>query len=362
LSNRLLWKLLFENILVILFVILVVWMAIDYLAADYFVQLMEKYKISPEPAHEMFVSSVHRYLIWASLAAMLLALILGFAMMKRILDPLTRMTDTTREIAAGNYAVKIPVKSTDEVGQLAAAFNRMSQSLQEIEKLRKTMLIDVTHELRTPLTNIQGYLEGLVDGVVTPTRENFELLHSETMRLVKLVEDILQLASADAAKGNLRPRQFGIFELVTSIYESFRKDFENKQITVQIAGPDSENTLWADPDKIEQVIRNLMQNALQYTPGGGHFSVRIQPVSDQINVIFTNDGQEISTEDLPFIFERFYRGEKSRSRDLGGAGIGLAIVRELVVAHGGNIGADVSKQQITIWFSLPRSIQRIETG
>lgn len=358
LSTRLLWKLLLVNILVIAFVIMIVWISIDYLAADYFVQLMEKYNISPGPAHKMFVSAVHRYLVWSSIAAILLTLVLSFVMMKRILGPLTRMTEITHEIAAGNYAVAIPVKSKDEVGRLAAAFNQMSQSLQKIEKLRKTMMIDVTHELKTPLTNIQGYLEGLIDGVVVPSKQNFELLHGETMRLVQLIEDILQLARADAAKSDLRLQQFDITNHIHQVYESFRREFDSKPITVEINGPRANIWVWADPEQIVRVLRNLMQNALRYTPRGGHFNIRIQPAQKQIKVVFSNTGQEIDTEDLPFIFERFYRSEKSRSREHGGAGLGLAIVKELIEAHGGKSGAEVGNQQTSIWFTLPKPPDR----
>ena len=164
--NRLIWKLLGINILIIGVVIIIVWLSIDYLAAGYFMTLMEKYHISPTSSHEMFVGAVHRYLIWASLGALVLAVALSFLIMKRILHPLTQMNEITRKIASGNYSASVPVKSHDEVGQLALAFNRMAESLQKIEQLRKTMMIDVAHELRTPLTNIRGYIEAFTDGIV----------------------------------------------------------------------------------------------------------------------------------------------------------------------------------------------------
>jgi signal transduction histidine kinase len=164
-TKSLLWKLLGINILTIGFVIVIMWLAIDYLAADYFMVLMKKYNISPTETHQMFLDAVHRYLIWASLGALVLVLILSFLLMKKVLGPLTRMTDITGKIASGDYSDKVSITSRDEVGQLAVAFNRMADSLQKIERLRKTMVIDVAHELRTPLTNIQGYLEALTDGV-----------------------------------------------------------------------------------------------------------------------------------------------------------------------------------------------------
>jgi signal transduction histidine kinase len=138
-------------------------------------------------------------LIWASLAAVILAAVLSFVMMRKVLGPLTRMTATTRQIAAGNFSVRVPAGTEDEVGQLARAFNRMAESLEKIENLRRNLMIDVAHELRTPLTNIRGYLEALDDGVLPPAKETFSLLLDETLRLIQLAEDVLDLARADAA-------------------------------------------------------------------------------------------------------------------------------------------------------------------
>ena len=203
-KRHLIVKLLAINLVVIGFVIVVVWLSINTLAAGYFVTLMEKYNISPEPAHAMFVSSIHRYLIWASLGAVVLSVVLSFLMMRKVLAPLTRMTAITKEIASGNFAVRVPTYSEDEVGQLARAFNQMAASLDQIQTLRRNLIIDVAHELRTPLTNIRGYLEALIDGVIPPSAETFGMLQEETLRLVSLTEDVLQLARADAARNDLQ--------------------------------------------------------------------------------------------------------------------------------------------------------------
>jgi signal transduction histidine kinase len=352
-TRSLLWKLLGINILVIVFVIIIVWLAINTLAADYFVTLMEKYNISPTSSHEMFVSSVHRYLIWASLAAILLAVALSFLLVKRVLGPLTRMMSITREIASGDYSGRVPVATRDEVGQLAGAFNSMAESLQRIEQLRKTMTVNVAHELRTPLTNMQGYLEALVDGVVAPSRETFELLHGETMRLVHLVEDILRLAKADAARVDLQKIEIRMSKLIDQTLDSFRFQFIAKKINVETRLLKENDQLHADPDKLSQVLMNLLQNAWQYTPGGGSFRIDMESLPGELKVLFANTGGEFSEKDLPFIFERFYRGEKSRSREHGGAGIGLAIVKELIEAHNGHVGAEMSNGEIRIWFTLP---------
>jgi len=351
--KSLLWKLLGINILIIGFVIVIVWLAIDYLAARYFVILMKQYNISPVSIHEMFVHSVHRYLIWATLAAILLALSLSFLLMKRVLGPLSQMTEITRKIASGDYSNTVPIYSQDEVGQLAAAFNRMADSLQAIESLRKAMTINVAHELRTPLTNIQGYLEGLLDGVVPPSRENFELLHAETLRLVDLVENILRLAKADASRRDLQKTEIHVAALIEQMLDSFRPQLDARKITVLPRFIGAEAVLQGDSDKLSQVVGNLLENAVQYTDMGGTLRIFTQPAGKGIKVVFANSSGELSEEDLPFIFERFYRGEKSRSRAHGGAGIGLAIVKELVEAHNGTVGADIAHGETRVWFSLP---------
>ena len=352
-TRSLLWKLLGINLLVILFVIVIVWLAVNTLAAGYFVTLMQKYNISPTASHHMFVSSVHRYLLWASLAAVLLASVLSFLLVKRVLGPLTQMTNIARKIASGDYSGRVPTTTRDEVGQLAAAFNRMTESLQHIENLRKTMVINVAHELRTPLTNVQGYLEALIDGVVTPSRETLALLQEETMRLVRLVEDILRLARADAARTDLHKIEIRMSALITQGIDSLRRQFEAKRLDVKTQFLEEADQLPADPDKLSQVVSNLLQNAWQYTPAGGTVRISMELVPGELKVVFANTGGELAEKDLPFIFERFYRGEKSRSREHGGAGIGLAIVKELIEAHSGRVGAGIFNDEISIWFTLP---------
>ena len=155
-KRYLIFKLLAINLVIIAFVMVVIWVSIDTLSVSYFMTLMEKYHISPEPAHEMFVSSIHRSLIWASLSAAVLAVSLSFIMTRKVLSPLTRMTTITKEIASGNFTARVPATTGDEVGQLAQAFDRMAESLDKLEKLRRSLMIDVAHELRTPWTNMRG--------------------------------------------------------------------------------------------------------------------------------------------------------------------------------------------------------------
>lgn len=347
-------KLLLVNILIIGFVITFVWFSVDYLAEGYFDALMAKYHISPTESHEMFVESVHTYLIWASLADVLLAVALSFFLLRRLLRPLTQMTHISQRIASGDYSGKVPIRSRDEIGRLAEAFNRMAESLHAIEQLRKTMMVDVAHELRTPLTNVKGYLEALTEGVVPASRETFELLQEETERLVQLAEDVLRLAKADAARADLHKVNTELVGLIAQTLATFRPRFNAKDICVQTDLPTDQHVVSIDPDKLTQVVANLLQNAVQYTPPGGTVRIRVEYEPAEVTAIFSNPAGDLAEEDLPFIFERFYRGDKSRSRQHGGAGIGLAIVKELVEAHNGTVGAKLANNDLHVWFSIPR--------
>jgi signal transduction histidine kinase len=319
--RRLLWKLLLVNVVpVIAVIVLTVWLAIDHLAADYFMVLMDRYMVSPTETHRMFLEAVHRYLVWASLAALVLAFLLSYLLTRRVLRPLSQMAAATRQVAAGNFSSRVEAASGDEIGDLGAAFNRMADSLERLERLRKTMVADVAHELRTPLTNLRGYLEGLSDSVIPPSKATFEMLQAEVLRLVHLVDDLGQLARAEAARAFLDRRELSLPETVGQVLALYRPNFESRK----------------------------------YTPAGGRVTITADPVPDGVRVLFANSGPGIAEEDLPFVFERFFRGDRSRSREAGGAGIGLAIVKELIEAHGGRVGAESAGGETRVWFVLPR--------
>jgi two-component system, OmpR family, sensor histidine kinase BaeS len=352
-NSRFLWKLWSINALTILLAFFIVWMAIDYFAADYFMVLMDKYNVSPKDVHTMFLEATHRALIAAVAGALMLAGLLSFLLTKRVLEPLTQMGRSAKRIMAGDYTTRVRVSSHDEVGRLGEAFNQMSASLERVDTLRKKIVIDIAHELRTPLTNIRGYLEALTSGVVSPSRATFVSLHEETLRLNDLAEQLLQLARADAASMNLQRTPVVIPHVIDQALELFKVDFQSRKIHVEKELNAIHEPIQADSDKLMQVIRNLLANASQYTPEGGTLRITADRTGSAPRIVFTNGGEPIDEQDLPYIFERFYRGEKSRSREYGGAGIGLAIVKELVEAHGGKVGAESNTEETRIWFSLP---------
>ncbi|MDA0999353.1 MAG: ATP-binding protein [bacterium] len=352
-KNRLLWKLLGINIPVIATVILVVWLAIDILAANYFSELMEKYHIAPVESHGMFVESIRRYLIQGSVIALGLSVVLSYFLTRAVLRPLLRISEITERLASGNYSARTGIATDDEIGRLGRAFDQMADNLEKIEHLRKTMIVDIAHELRTPLTNIRGYLEGLSDGVVSPSRETFEMLEQEILRLVRLVNDLQQLTRADAAGAFLNREEVHLPELVDQVLDLYRFDFQSRNISVGKKFSDEARCVKADRDKLMQALSNLIQNASKYTPIGGAIEISADVVADGIMLAFANTGGGIAEEELPFIFERFYRADKSRSRESGGAGLGLAIVKSLIEAHGGSVGAACDRDKIRIWLTLP---------
>ena len=351
--QHLLWKLLLVNGIPVVTIILVIWLALDHLATGNFPDPAGNNPVPPTDIHQTFVTAIHHTLILASLAALLLGFVLSYLLTRRVLKPLSQMNAATRAVAAGNFSSRVEVTTGDEVGQLGTSFNHMADSLERIEQLRKNMVADVAHELRTPLTNLRGYLEALNDHVLIPSPETLHMLLGETLRLVKLVDNLQQLARADAARTSLHRQQLVISEQLQEMLALYRPSIEEKRIEVATDFPAEADTVLADRDKFLQTVRNLLDNCVKYTPHGGQVAISSKRHADGLQVLFCNSGPEISSDDLPFIFERFFRTDRSRSRNAGGSGLGLAITRELIEAHGGRVGADSKDGRTCIWFILP---------
>ncbi|SDP45069.1 sensor histidine kinase [Desulforhopalus singaporensis] len=353
-QESLLVKLLLVTLVPAITIILVIWLAIDKQAAGYFMALMKKYEISPTEIHQMFLSSIHFSLIWASLVALVLSFVLSFLLIRRVLKPLSQMTTITDQVADGNFSTRVDITTRDEVGRLGISFNHMADSLARIEQLRRNMVADVAHELRTPLTNLRGYLEALNDGVLEPSPKTLGILEEETMRLVKLVENLQRLARADAARYYLDLEIISIAKEIDYLLTLYRTTLHSKDISLTTSFPAAADTVKVDRDKFLQAVSNLLDNCLKYTPQNGRIDISSRRTSGAVEISICNTGPEISADDLPFIFERFFRTDRSRSRDGGGAGIGLAITRELIEAHGGRVFADSSNGRTCISLHLPR--------
>jgi two-component system sensor histidine kinase BaeS len=352
--QRLLWKLLVGHIVPIFAIFtLVVWQAVDRRAAEYYTELGERFHVSPADAHGRFLEAIHQHMFWGVFAALTFTLLFTYLLTSWVLRPLLQITAITKKVADGNYSERVKAVSRYEGGQLADAFNHMAENLEMVERLRKNMVADISHELRTPLTNLRGYLEGLSDSVIPPTRETFQMLEQEVLRLVNLVDDLQQLARADAAKAFLDRQELSLHELLRQIMDLYRPNFQDKGIDVQWQLDPGSDLVTADRDKLLQAIRNLADNAWKYTPRGGIVTIAALRTADGITTVFTNSGAVIAEYDIPFLFERFFRADRSRSRDAGGAGIGLAIVKELIEAHGGTVGAESDENGTRVWFNLP---------
>ena len=301
-----------------------------------------------------FTQSVNRSLLLATLAAGALALVLTLVLSRSILAPVSALRAAARRMQDGDLSQRVVVRERGELGELAQAFNAMADSLQRMEGLRRKMVSDVAHELRTPLSNIRGHLEALQDGVLQPGPHVIASLHEEAMLLNRLVDDLQELALAEAGQLRLEPRPLALEPLVKQALTNLRPHAETHQLqlTSQLS-PD----LWAvlaDPDRLAQVLRNLLENAIAHTPSGGRIAVKAWNSGRFVEVRVEDNGRGIEPQHLPYIFERFYRADPSRSRATGGAGLGLAIVKQLVEAMGGQVRA-ISRpgQGTAIMFTLP---------
>lgn len=350
--RSLLWKLLGINLLVVGVAVAVAALAIGQLADTIFTNLMKEFHIQVDVMHRLFVAAMTRSLVLASLVAGVAGLILSLVLFRRVVRPLGGMMTMAERIAAGEYAARADVASPDEIGRLADSLNRMAEALQTLERLRKDLVADVAHELRTPLANLQGYLEAMRDGVTRASVETIGSLHEEVIRLVRLVEALHELSLFDARLPRLRLEAVDLGTLVRRLVDLRHGEFTARSIAVesQVA---VNGMARADPDLLSQALHNLIDNALKYTPEGGKVTVDVAPDGAALRVAVANTGEGIAPDDLPFIFERFYRGEKSRSRESGGAGIGLAIVKEVARVHGGQVGARSEGGRTILWLTLP---------
>ncbi len=308
-----------------------------------------------------FRSGVNEALIIATVSAILAALAASVWMSRRVVAPLQELTQASLRIAAGHFDQRVTVRSSgsdqrDELAQLAQAFNQMAEHLENTEQMRSQLLGDVSHELRTPLTTIKGSMEALVDGVLPATPATFEQIEQEADRLQRLVNDLQELSRVEAGAYELRRQSIQIADLLQSAAENVDTQFQQKGVALIQQVPPDLPVIHGDLDRLLQVLINLLSNACQYTPTGGEVRLLAKAQKDEVVIAVMDNGIGIPPEHLPHLFTRFYRVDKSRSRqEGGGSGIGLTIARHLVEAHGGRIWAEsagVGKGS-TITFALP---------
>jgi signal transduction histidine kinase len=287
-----------------------------------------------------FNTSVNRSLIIAIALAGMVGLLLTYLLSRSILKPVDELINAARAMEKGDLSQRVSVRSKGELGELAHAFNAMAEGLTRLEQLRQNMVTDVAHELRTPLSNVRGYLEALRDGVMEPTTETIASVYEEAMLLNRLVDDLQELAMAEAGQLKLVCQPVDIREVIDKAVQSLKSRAIEKEVSLERDLPDDLPLVEADAERLGQVLRNLMKNAIVNTPPGGKITVQARTVESQVEVSVQDNGTGISAEHLPYVFERFYRADQSRARSTGGAGLGLAIVKQLVEAQGGQVAID----------------------
>jgi len=301
-------------------------------------------------------ASFNEALMYATLAAMFAAFVLSVFFSRSVISPVHAMSLATQRIADGRYDERLQVNGNDELAQLAAYFNQMAEKLNEVESMRRRLIGDVSHELRTPLTAIKGSMEGLMDGILPATDETYQQVLAEAERLNRLVNDLQELSRVEARAYQLNIRPVDASALVRTVTKRLSPHAELKRITLDFElQPDLLHVL-ADEDRAVQVLTNLTGNALQYTPEGGRVTISAKRISNEIEFSIRDTGIGIPAEHLSHIFDRFYRVDKSRSRQAGGgSGIGLTIARSLIEAHGGRIWVESAGEGLgsTFNFTLP---------
>jgi len=306
----------------------------------------------------VFVTGVNRWLLGAVVGSGILAILATALFARRILSPVEALTAAARRMERGDLAARVPEASRDELGALARAFNSMAESLERTEELRRKLVADVAHELRTPLTNIRCELEAIADGLTKPDAPALKSLLEEALLLQRLVDDLQDLALAEAGQLRLHAEAVVLGDEVQRALGLHAARAAATGVTLSTAIPPALPGARADRVRLAQVLRNLLENAVTHTPRGGHVIVSARVEGTDVAVTVRDDGTGIAPEHLPHVFDRFYRADPSRARTTGGAGLGLAIVKQLVEAQGGRVRAEsMPGAGSTFTFTLPAFIE-----
>ena len=346
--KRLLWRrLLFSHLVVIAIGSAALFLAVGVVGPGAFDAAMRHASAGMAGMSEMMsqlVRSAYQDAVQAALGfaiavAAAAAVVASIALSGRFLRPIRHLAEASSRIAAGHYAERVPVSSSDEIGQLAEAFNTMAESLESTERRRLQLVGDVAHELRTPIATIDGYLEGLEDGVIKPSDPTWKLLRSETLRLSRLVNDLQELWRAEARQLQLSMATVDVETELRIATERFATQAGERGIEIRTAVAPGRLAVKADADRLGQIVDNFLSNALRYSPEGSVVTVAAERDGAMVMISVTDQGPGLTDVQLNRVFERFYRADPSRSRALGGSGIGLAIARALAEAMGGRVEA-----------------------
>ncbi len=286
---------------------------------------------------QIFLNSVNRSILLAALTASLIAIIIGIILFRQITAPLSRLKSAATAISEGDLTQRITTGTQDELGELGQAFNRMADNLLMAETQRRQLIADVAHELRTPLAVLQANLEGMIDGMVPKDPKHLAILHNETLLLNRLISDLRLLSIAESGELVLDRQNVDLSSFLPKILEKYQPSAVEKKIKLEYQQESRLSKVRIDPDRISQVVMNLIANALNFTPKGGVIALTAKQAGKMVSISVCDTGSGIPPEELPYVFDRFYRVDKSRTRKTGGSGLGLAIVKQLVEAHGGKV-------------------------
>lgn len=299
------------------------------------------------PIEEQYLARTQQALSYAALGSAALALLLGIVLARSLTHPLRELTAAISAMAAGNLEQRVSVRSRDELGDLAAAFNQMSADLAHSNDLRRQMTADIAHDLRSPLTVIAGYLEALRDGVLTPTPARFEAMHAESQHLLRLVEDLRTLSLADAGELTLNRQAVSPLALLERLGTAYQHQAAQRGVALKVEAVGDLPDLNVDAERMVQVLGNLISNALRYTPAGGEIVLGATSEDLTPRLTVRDTGAGIAPDAVPRIFDRFYRVDPAREENTGESGLGLAIAKSIVEAHGGTICAESTLGQGT---------------
>lgn len=297
------------------------------------------------PIEAEFIHRINNSIFLSGIGTVILALILGTILSRTITRPIRELTTATKKMADQKFGHTVPVHSKDEIGDLAESFNKMSGDLSRSFNLRKQMTADIAHELRTPLSLIIGHAEAVHDGVLQPSAENFEIIREEAERLVQLVNDLRTLSLADAGELSLDFQPVDINKLLSDIKAHYMIPFNQKQITLNFEPASDTQSVTAnlDPIRFSQVLTNILDNALRYTPENGSVEMSTRHVDGHVEIEIQDSGEGVTPDEAAHLFDRFYRADESRTRDDGGSGLGLAIAKSIIEMHKGKIWAESEK-------------------